>query len=74
MPETKSKSPWVAVHKDGANGDNTYRMAVPGGWLFMVRTWSDKGTAVALTFVPKPPDYKPPPKKPAPDPDAVPPK
>ena len=46
---------WVFIASEAEGGD-TYRLRVPGGWLYRVREWAagepDRPSTVALAFVP----------------------
>jgi len=56
----------IESHRDG----DTYRMEVPGGWLYWVREYGaygagkDSPIAIAVTFVPMPPTFVPAPPGP----------
>jgi len=47
----------IESHRDG----DTYRMEIPGGWLYRVREYGAKDSpiAIAVKFVPMPPTFVP---------------
>lgn len=42
---------WEWIEERGDVGD-TFRLPVPGGWLYRIREWGGDTFCVALTFVP----------------------
>ncbi len=58
MTHAKTTAEWeaVAMSPHACYGDNpsTYRLKVPGGWLYKVVKWGEAESAVALCFVPTP--------------------
>ena len=62
MTQASDDNPeWELLCFNGEAGDYTSRMKVPGGWLYkqdVLSTSEDgaNGVAVALVFVPDPPD------------------
>ena len=47
-----SEPVWEQVARDDTRTETTFRLAVPGGWLYRVRDVGESGVAIALTFVP----------------------
>lgn len=47
-------NPWEKIYSAANDGHSTYRLVVPGGWLYMVRSFVGPAHAVSLQFVPKP--------------------
>ena len=45
---------WEPICDYAAGRGSTWRLAVPGGWLYRNSEWDDDGLAAALCFVPDP--------------------
>ena len=55
MPEKDAPGPMVTWRCVTASGDtDVYRLAVPGGWLYRVRTYVSGGGHESVVFVPAP--------------------
>jgi hypothetical protein len=55
MPKTDKNAAWEHVHSK-ADYDETYRLAVPGGWLYrnvLTPTTESLPVAVTMVFVPR---------------------